>query len=168
MSRLEDVRIIVDKILLEQSDLEERRCGYVHLYGVSAICSMLALKRGLDVELCTIAGMLHDIWTYKYKFQYSKEHAKLGSIEARNILNGLNYFNEEEIDTICSSIYSHSLKQDVGNAYEELLKDADVLQHYLYNTSFPVNENEKDRLDRLFYELGIGSYLVKDEAGLDR
>lgn len=154
MNRLEDIRVIIDKLLLNESDLELRRCGYVHLYGVSAICSFLALKRGLDVELCTIAGMMHDIWSYKNG--YREDHAKLGSVEARKILNDINYFNEEEIDIICSSIYSHSNKQEVGNIYEELLKDADVLQHYLYNTSFPINEKEKDRLDKLFNELGIG------------
>lgn len=88
MNRLEDIRSIVDKILINQSDLEIRRCGYVHLYGVSAICSLLALKRGLDVELCTTSGMLHDIWSYKYG--YMEDHAKLGSIEARKILNEIN------------------------------------------------------------------------------
>ncbi|MCQ4925074.1 HD domain-containing protein [Tissierella carlieri] len=153
MNRLEGIRNIVDKILMEQTDLEERRCGYVHLYGVSTICSLLALKRGLDVEICSVAGMLHDIWSYKVG--YSVDHGKLGSIEARKILNEINCFSEEEIDIICSSIFSHSNKQNVDNAYCEILKDADVLQHYLYNTNLPINENEKDRLNMLFKELGF-------------
>ncbi len=153
MNRLEGIRNIVDKILMEQTDLEERRCGYVHLYGVSAICSLLELKRGLDVEICSVAGMLHDIWSYKVG--YSVDHGKLGSIEARKILNEINCFSEEEIDIICSSIFSHSNKQNVDNAYCEILKDADVLQHYLYNTNLPINENEKDRLNMLFKELGL-------------
>ncbi|MBU5439166.1 HD domain-containing protein [Tissierella sp. MSJ-40] len=153
MNRLEIVRHIVDKILMDQSDLEERRCGYVHLYGVSDICSLLALKRGLDVELCAIAGMLHDIWSYKTGC--SVDHAKLGSIEARKILNEINCFSEEEIDIICNSIFSHSNKQDIDNAYSEILKDADVLQHYLYNTNLDINENEKDRLNMLFKELEL-------------
>ncbi len=155
MNRLEDIRKIVDKVLVDQSNLEERRCGYVHLYGVSAICSILALKRGLNVELCTIAGMLHDIWTYKAG--YSVDHSKLGSIEARKILNETSCFSEEEIDIICNSIYRHSNKQEIDNTYDETLKDADVLQHYLYNTSLPIIETEKDRLNMLFKELGISS-----------
>lgn len=155
MNRLEEIRKIVDRGLLEQSNLEERRCGYAHLYGVSTLCSLLALKRGLNVELCEVSGMLHDI--SNYKIGYNNEHARLGSIEARKILNDMNCFSEEEIDTICNSIFSHSNKQDIGNVYEELLKDADVLQHYLYNTSFPVKENEKDRLEKLFIEIGINA-----------
>ncbi len=153
MNSLEGIRNIVDKILMEQPDLEERRCGYVHLYGVSAICGLLALKRGLDVEICSVAGMLHDIWSYKVG--YSVDHGKLGSIEARKILNEINCFSEEEINIICSSIFSHSNKQDIDNDYCEVLKDADVLQHYLYNTNLPINENEKDRLNMLFKELEL-------------
>lgn len=153
MNRLEEVRKVVDKILIEQLDLERRRCGYVHLYGVADICSLLALKRGLDVELCAVAGMLHDIWTYKTGC--SMDHGKLGSIEARKVLNDISIFSEEEIDIICSSIFTHSNKQDIDNDYCELLKDADVLQHYLYNTSLPIIETEKDRLNILFKELGI-------------
>jgi uncharacterized protein len=154
MNRLEQIREVVDNILMEQINLEERRCGYyVHLYGVSSTCSLLALKRGVNIELCAISGMLHDISSYKTGD--STEHAKLGSIEARKILNEIKCFSQEEIDIICSSILSHSNKQDIGNAYDEVLKDADVLQHYLYNTNFLINENEKDRLDILLKELGI-------------
>ena len=97
--------------------------------------------------------MLHDIWTYK--ISYSVDHGKLGSIEARKILNEVNCFSEEEIDIICSSISKHSNKQYIDSDYDEILKDADVLQHYLYNTKSDINENEKDRLDILFKELRL-------------
>ena len=155
MNRLEEICKVVDDILNDQSSIEERRCGYIHLYGVSSNCSLLALKRGANVELCAISGMLHDISSYKTG--YSIDHAKIGSIEARKILNEINCFSQEEIDIICDSIFSHSNKQDVGNIYDEILKDADVLQHYLYNTNFLINENEKDRLNLLFKELGISA-----------
>jgi uncharacterized protein len=65
MNRLEQIGKVVDNILMEQTNLEERRCGYVHLYGVSSTCSLLALKRGVNVELSAISGMLHDISSYK-------------------------------------------------------------------------------------------------------
>jgi uncharacterized protein len=153
MNRLEAIRKLVDDILMKQSDSEERRCGCVHLYGVSATCGLLALKRGLNVELCEIAGMLHDISSYKTGCYV--DHARLSSIEAREILNETDCFSNEEIDIICSAILSHSNKQDIDNPYNEILKDADVLQHYLYNTSFPIKENEMDRMNVLFNELGI-------------
>ena len=131
MNRLEVIRKVVNDILTKQSNLEERHCGLIHLYGVSTICSLLALKRGLNIELCAIAGMLHDI--YKYKTGNSIEHSKLGSIEARKILNELKCFKENEINIICKSIYNHSDKHNIDNVYDEILKDSDALQHYLYN-----------------------------------
>lgn len=59
-NRIERLRKYIDDILLNMKDPHERRCGYLHLYGVSQACAMIALKRNQDVELATIAGMLHD------------------------------------------------------------------------------------------------------------
>jgi Predicted HD superfamily hydrolase len=153
MDRLEKIREMVNGILIKNSNIDERHCGFVHLYGVSSFSSMLALKRGLNSELCAVAGMLHDIATYKTG--NSVEHAKLGSIEARKILNEANCFSEEEINIICTSIYNHSDKNKVDNIYDEVLKDADVLQHYLYNTNLKVFEKDKNRLGILLKEVGI-------------
>lgn len=153
MDRLEKIREMVNGILIKNSDLDERHCGFVHLYGVSSISSLLGLKRGLNVELCAVAGMLHDIVTYKTGNSF--EHSKLGSIEARKILNDAKCFNEEEINTICKAIYNHSDKHKIDEVYDEVLKDADVLQHYLYNTSLKVFEKDKNRLSILLKEVGI-------------
>ena len=87
MNRLEQVRQRVDGILRGQPDLEERRCGFVHLYGVSQACALLALKRGLDVQLCAVAGMLHDIATYKT--DNPAGHDRLGAVEAEHLLGEL-------------------------------------------------------------------------------
>ena len=65
MNRLESVRNTVDALLRQQSDDIHRRCGFVHLYGVSTVCALLAVKRGLDIELCATAGMLHDLSSYE-------------------------------------------------------------------------------------------------------
>ena len=156
MDRLEKIREIVNSILVKNSNIDERHCGFMHLYGVSSFSSLLALKRGLNPELCAVAGMLHDIATYKTG--NSAEHAKLGSIEARKILNETNCFNEEEINIICTAIYNHSDKNKVDNIYDEVLKDADVLQHYLYNTNLKVFEKDKNRLSILLEEVGIDKF----------
>lgn len=155
MNRLAEVGKIVDEILMKEINLEERNCGLAHLYGVSTICGILALKRGLDVELCKIAGMLHDIWSYKAG--YCKDHGRLGSGEAMKILTDINSFSTEEMDIICSAIYSHSSKETLEGPYEELLKDADALQHYLHNTSLEVKDNERYRLLATLEELGINN-----------
>lgn len=153
MDRLEKIREMVNGILASNTNLDERHCGFVHLYGVSSISSFLALKRGINPELCSVAGMLHDIVTYKTG--NSLEHSKLGSIEARKILNEAKCFNEEEINIICKAIYNHSDKHKIDDVYDEVLKDADVLQHYLYNTNFKISEKDKNRLSILLKEAGI-------------
>lgn len=101
MDRLEKIREVVDEILRNQPDEIERRCGFVHLYGVAAMCSMLAIKRGLNVEIATISAMLHDIASYKTGD--SVNHAERGAIEARTILNQLGLFSDQEINSICIS-----------------------------------------------------------------
>lgn len=62
MNRIEKVREMVDTILLNMTDTSERRCGYLHLYGVSQACTMITLKRNENAELAAIAGLLHDIY----------------------------------------------------------------------------------------------------------
>lgn len=155
MDRLEKVRGIVDEILRNQPDEVERRCGFVHLYGVAVMCSMLAIKRGLNVEIATISAMLHDIASYKTGDPVN--HAERGAIESRIILNQLGLFSYEEINLICTAVANHSNKQVIDDNYSELLKDSDVLQHHLYNTSFKVNEKEASRLNKLIEELRINS-----------
>jgi uncharacterized protein len=153
MDRTERVRLIVDEILREQPEKIERRCGFLHLYGVAQACALLALKRGLDAELCTIAGMLHDLWTYKTGDP--TDHARHGAPLAREILSGVGCFSEGEMTTICQAIARHSLKHEVHGIYDELLKDADVLQHYLYNTLLEPTIKDRARLAALRKELGL-------------
>jgi uncharacterized protein len=152
MDRTERVRQVVDQILCGQPDEEERRCGFVHLYGVAQAAALLALVRGLDPELATVAGMLHDLWTYHSGDP--TDHGRRGALLAREILTDLDAFTADEITTLCAAVAHHCLKGEVHGAYDELLKDADVLQHHLYNTQFDVQENERPRLEALYGELG--------------
>jgi uncharacterized protein len=131
MDRLELVRQAVDDIVRQQPDPEERRCGFVHLYGVSATSVLLAMARGLDPQLCAIAGMLHDIWSYKTGDP--TDHARLSAQEAKRILAELGCFTQDEIAIVCEAISRHSAKDKVDGEMAELLKDADVFQHCLYN-----------------------------------
>lgn len=50
MDRIEAVSEVVDEVLLHMTDHEERRCAYVHLYGVAQACALLAMKRGENVN----------------------------------------------------------------------------------------------------------------------
>ena len=152
MNRIEQVRQIVDETLRQQSNEEERRCGFVHLYGVAQACALLALRRGLDPELGMIAGMLHDLCSYKTLD--TTDHGPRGAVLARDILEDLGSFEPNDVDIICHAIEHHSDKAGVHGPFDELLKDADVLAHHLYNTLFPVIDKEKDRLPAVLAELG--------------
>jgi uncharacterized protein len=135
MDRLEKVRQIVDEILRQQLDMDESRCGFVHLYGVALTCALLALKRGLDPQMCAIAGMLHDIASYKTGD--SINHAQRSTLEAAAILRKAGGFSKREIDDVCQAISTHSAKDEIDGKLAEVLKDADVLQHHLYNPALP-------------------------------
>ncbi len=152
-NRIERLRKYIDEILLNMKDTQERRCGYLHLYGVSQTCAFIALKRNQDVELATMVGMLHDL--HSYKVMNTENHAEHGAVLARQILEELSLTTENETDLICSAIRNHSSKAATHSAFDEVLKDADVLQHYLYNPLFPVMEQEKCRLQKLLTEFGI-------------
>jgi uncharacterized protein len=156
MDRLEKVRQVVDEILRQQSDLEERRCGFVHLYGVAQTCVLLAQKRGFDPQVCAVMGMLHDIATYRSGDPTN--HAPRSAVEAAAILNETGGFSQEEIDQICQAISTHSAKDQVDGALAELLKDADVLQHHLYNPALPKlpDSHRRQRYEDIMAELAIG------------
>lgn len=153
MNRIEKVREYVDSVLVNMDDAFERRCAYLHLYGVSQACTMIALKRNENVELATIAGMLHDIYTYS--MMDSKNHAHKGSVMAKKILNSLSIFNETEIDLISRAIHHHSNKESKHSSFDEVLIDADVLQHCLYNPFYEVAAHEKERFSNLKIEFGL-------------
>jgi len=152
-NRIERLRKYIDDILLNMKDTQERRWGYLHLYGVSQAWAMIALKRNQDVELATMPGMLHDL--HSYKVMNTENHAEHGAVLARQILEELSLTTDNETDLICSAIRNHSSKATIHSAFDEVLKDADVLQHCLYNTVFPVMEHEKYRFQNLLTELGI-------------
>jgi hypothetical protein len=87
------------------------------------------------------------------------DHAQHSAEAARQILINLNRFTQVEIDGICNAIAQHSTKDERGGALSELIKDADVLQHFLYNPALVGNKAlywEK-RLSSVLDELGIKS-----------
>lgn len=74
---------------------------------------------------------------------------------ARDILNSMNIFSENEIEMISQAIYNHSDKSVVHSPLDELLKDADVMQHVLYNPFFEIKSIEQSRYSCLMKELDL-------------
>lgn len=155
MDRLEYIRNIVDT-KIESIQLHEiRRLSYIHTYGVSQNCALLASKRKASVELCCICGMLHDIAIYTENCSH-KDHAHRSAVLAKKIAEDSSLFLEDEIVVITHAISEHSnkMRRDDG-PITEILKDADTLQHYLYNTNIALSSQDEYRLFYILEELHI-------------
>ena len=153
MSRLKDLRKYVDEELNRIEDADKRTSAIAHLYGVSLAATMIAKKRGLDPEIAAMAAMLHDI--HAYKTGSYDDHAHKGADLAREILGELKITDETETEVICSAIYHHDDKLVADGPLEEVLKDADVIDHCLKDSSKPVMEKEQARYDKLCAEFGL-------------
>lgn len=153
MNRLELIREKMDAIVEAMPDASARSGAYAHLYGVSMACVLLAQQRGVNSELTAVAGMLHDIATYKTGD--STAHAHRGAAMAEELLRETRLFSEEEIVAVRDAIFSHSDKLNHHAPFAEVLIDADVLQHCLYDPAEPVAEHEKVRFARLQTELNL-------------
>ena len=150
MDRLELIREIVDKEFNKIQKPEMRRLAFVHTYGVSQMSALLATARQANVELACVAAMLHDVALYTLNCSHAT-HAQKSSEYARKLLTKTKEFSDDEINIICNVIASHSDKLTRhSGVLSEILKDADVLQHHLYNTNIPLSD--KDRV-RLYYLL---------------
>jgi len=87
----------------------------------------------------------------------------------------LGCFTPEEIAVVRGAIACHGTKEEYDGEVDELLKDADVLQHYLYNPALSVKSRGSSqvfpaksaawalRMRRVFGELGLGQSAVVDE-----
>ena len=136
---------------------------YTHMLGVSQACSLIAVKRGENVELATMAGLLHDIASlrnhdvepYKVHGLTPQNHAEMGAEIAMSILLELNLTSEQENDIICGAIKKHSDKNNIDTPFDEVLKDADVFAHGLGDIT---NKNFRGyRWDKVCQEFGMNN-----------
>lgn len=153
--RTEPVKAYVNQILECLNPTPERKVSEtVHTYSSAEFGALLALRRGLDPELAYIAGLLHD--NYAYKTGSYTCHAQNGAEMAREFLSGLGTFTDAELTTICSAIYRHATKGVVHGPYDEVMKDADVIQPYLFGKVYqkPLPEGNQ-RMKRMLAEFVI-------------
>ena len=136
---------------------------YTHALGVSQACALIAVKRGENHELATMAGLLHDIASlrnhdvepYKIYGLTPQNHAERGAEIAREILLELNLTSEQENKIICEAIRKHSDKNNIDTPFDEVLKDADVFAHGLGDIT---GKNFRgDRWDKVCQEFGINN-----------
>ena len=153
MGRLKELRKYVDTEINMIEDADKRTSAIAHLYGVSLAATMIAKKRGLDLEIAAMAAMLHDL--HAYKTGSYDDHAHRGADLAREILGTLMLTDDSETKMICSAIYHHDDKLVTDGPMEEALKDADVIDHCLKDPSKAVKEKEQARFDKLCAEFGL-------------
>jgi len=150
MSRVKELQKQVIKILAGTADPEK---AMAHLHGVSLAAVMIAKKRGENEELAAMAGLLHDLWAYK-SGSYD-DHAPLGANYARKVLDKTRMTEPTETDSICSAIRHHDDKASVDGPFDEVLKDADVIDHCLTDPIKEIKEKERERYEKLCREFGL-------------
>ena len=153
MSRIKDLQKQVYKVLEKIGDADRRAKAVAHLHGVALAAAILAKKRGEDTELATMAGLMHDL--HAYKSGSYDDHERLGAEDARKLLEKLALTTDEETEIICSAIRHHGSKAEVHGPMDEILKDADVIDHSLTDPTKEVKEHEKARYAKLCAELGL-------------
>ena len=153
MSRIRDLQKQVYKVLEKIEDSDKRAKAVAHLHGVALAAAVLAKKRGEDAELAVMAGLMHDL--HAYRSGSYDDHERLGADCARKLLAKLAITTPEETEIICSAIRHHGSKAVVDGPMDEILKDADVIDHSLSDPTKEVKEHEKERYAKLCAELGL-------------
>ena len=153
MNRIEHLKKRINAIIESLHDEGIRSKAYIHSYGVAQAAALLAVKRGLNPELASIAGILHDI--YAYQTGSYENHDEKGAELAREILTDMDLFSSDEIEIVSSAIFHHDDRQGTHSLYDEILKDADILQPYFYQLIEPVSLPAKKRLSGMFMELNL-------------
>jgi len=157
INRFEDIKKIVFETI-HQLKNEQLKNGWFHLSSVASLSGLLALKRNLNSEICQTAGILHDLWLYcklPLELEVHKKHDEDGADFAEAILKESSMYNPEECELICRIIGSHNKKDEEHGEYEETLKDADALQHYINNSDYDQRYNYHGRIKPLLEELGM-------------
>ena len=160
-------RMVVEKILTSPLLDDQRESSKIWELKHSSTClqigRILALKRGLDIELAEIICVLHDIAVIETGMY--QDHARKGAKIARELLRKTGGFTEAEITIICDAIAHHSEKdQHTEEPYRELIKDADVYDCSLYEGSASYYKEQKPpqvsaeyfkRVQKISEELGV-------------
>lgn len=139
-----------------------------HILGSIKGATLLANKRGLDPEIVTVAMILHDLG--RIPTGVFDGHDMAGVPLVRGLLERSGSFTKEEIDLIARLTQTHRQKDEVGDPYEECIRDADVLDIYLSGISGWKRRMEphRQRLVKLSKELGFEIMEAKPEGKGDK
>lgn len=122
-----------------------RTTAMTHTNSVDNCITLLAISRGLSLELAKIAALLHDFAQYTQNCPH-KDHARLSALYAHQFLENSKKFKMREIDEITYMIGQHSYKNHIDSPMCELLKDADVLARFMEDPYQMFTGSKKERL----------------------
>ncbi|GMA97407.1 HD domain-containing protein [Pelosinus sp. IPA-1] len=122
----------------------------IHMASCAAVGRILAIKRGADAELSSIACSIHDYGRIITGKQY--DHAAVGYEPLKLFLAQNGYFTSEEIELLAKAAQNHSSKKEIGSPLEEIVKDADVFDCYQYGLPLE-REEQRVRLKSILEEL---------------
>lgn len=141
LTRVERLERRVIATLLEPGSLpdSERESSVAfelkHSSGTLQFARALARRRSLNPDSAAAGALLHDIYVIE-EGKY-KDHAALGAPIARDYMEQVGGFSEEEIADAETLVKSHSDKHIWSdNPYSEFGKDVDVLDCFLYPGAF--------------------------------
>ncbi len=170
-------KYVIDELLNSTIDDEDRESSIafelMHHRGCAQFARILARKRGLPLDVCTVGALLHDIYVIKTG-KYAN-HAINGAVIVAKLLDEIGLFSEEEKAQIIDIVRNHSNKEEFSdNLFSEFGKDVDVLDSFLYPNAFAYYLKHKklknfyayiSRAKRIWDELGIpmdNSFFVLD------
>ncbi len=152
-ARIDYIAGLVTDMLEDRVPSGERIWAASHLFGVADHAALLAGMRAQNIELAYITGLMHDL--YKFTTGIVERHAENGAAFARPLLEKSGLFSAKEIETICGAIYYHSDKAHRHLPFDEILKDADVMQTVLSSGTRVVSKKQSDRWKSLKKEFGF-------------
>jgi hypothetical protein len=132
-------KYVAEKLLKFDVSEETRESSTIfelkHHHSTLQFARLLARKRNLPVDVCSVGALLHDIYVIETG-AYSN-HARNGVPYAQKILDEIGGFGNEKTAQILNIIGSHSDKHIFSDdPFSEFGKDVDILDCFLYPGAF--------------------------------
>lgn len=155
MESMRQIQAYINGILSQIEVDAQREAAYRRTYGVAQYCALLAAQRGLRTELAYAAGLLHN--AYEYRTGSRMCLGQNGAEMVRVALRKIDLSADEKI-LIQSAIYHHEDKAHVHDEYDEVLKDADLLQCLPNGAHMQIHESALPRLENVLKSLNLPPY----------
>ncbi len=114
-----------------------------HMSTSMQLCRIEGIRRGLDPDISALIGLMHDV--YRLFTGENEDHAIKSEPYVRDILKRFCELDEGKTEIIVRAIKNHSKKNEIGDEYEEMIKDVDVFDSFLYG----MVKNDPHYIERL-------------------